>query len=64
LYGRVNRPVTLVYGDHDWSRPAEREAVGRLVPGSRMVTLDNTGHFASLEHPEQVARILIDEVAG
>jgi pimeloyl-ACP methyl ester carboxylesterase len=63
LYERVARTVTLVYGDHDWSKPSEREAVARLVPGSRMLTLANTGHFASLEQPEQVARILIDEVA-
>src|SRR5581483_1187441 len=61
MYGRVDRPVTLVYGDHDWSRPAEREAVARSVAGSRMVTLANTGHFASLEHPAEVARILLDE---
>jgi len=60
VYSRVKAPVTLVYGDHDWSRPPEREAVARLVPGSRMFTLADTGHFASLEHPDEVARILID----
>jgi len=60
VYSRVKAPVTLVYGDHDWSRPPEREAVARLVPGSRMLTLADTGHFASLEHPDEVARILID----
>ena len=60
VYSRVKAPVTLVYGDHDWSRPPEREAVARLVPGSRMLTLADTGHFASLEHPDEVARTLID----
>src|SRR4030095_10426519 len=25
-YARVTAPVTLIYGDHDWSRPQEREA--------------------------------------
>ncbi len=25
LYGRVTAPVTLIYGDHDWSRVPERE---------------------------------------
>ena len=59
VYSRVKAPVTLVYGDHDWSKPPEREAVARLVPGSRMLTLADTGHFASLEHPDEVARILI-----
>ena len=32
-YAQIEAPVTLVYGDHDWSRPAEREA-NRL--GSRV----------------------------
>jgi pimeloyl-ACP methyl ester carboxylesterase len=60
FYSRVKAPVTFVYGDHDWSKPSEREVVARLVPGSRMITLADTGHFASLEHPDEVARILID----
>ncbi|ACB96166.1 alpha/beta fold hydrolase [Beijerinckia indica] len=63
VYGRISAPVTLVYGDHDWSKPAEREAVARLVPGSQMLTLARTGHFASLEHPDQVAKILIGAAA-
>lgn len=63
VYGRVKAPATLVYGDHDWSMPAEREEVARLVPGSRILTLAKTGHFASLERPEQVARIMIDALA-
>ncbi len=57
FYGRVSVPVTLVYGDHDWSRPAERAAVAALVPGSKIATLSQTGHFASLEKPEAVAQI-------
>lgn len=59
IYGRIGVPVTLVYGDHDWSMPAEREAVARLIKGSRLLVLTKTGHFASLEHPDQVAEILI-----
>lgn len=64
FYGRVQVPVTLVYGDHDWSKPAERDAVARLVPGSRVITLAETGHFASLERPDEVARIILDGGAG
>jgi pimeloyl-ACP methyl ester carboxylesterase len=60
LYGRVAAPVTLIYGDHDWSKPDEREEVARLVPGSKLITLRDTGHFASLERPTEIARILID----
>ena len=60
LYGRVTAPVTLVYGDHDWSRVAEREANLELLRGARSMSLSETGHFAALEQPARVAEILLD----
>lgn len=62
-YGAIRSPVTLVYSDQDWSTPSERDEVARLVPGSRIVMLADTGHFASLERPEAVLHILL-EAAG
>jgi pimeloyl-ACP methyl ester carboxylesterase len=53
--------VTLVYGDHDWSRPAEREANARAIRGADVVTLARCGHFASLEQPDAVARLIAAE---
>jgi uncharacterized protein YbaA (DUF1428 family) len=47
LYPRVNVPVTLIYGDHDWSKPQERDEVAQLVQGSRKITLAQSGHFGS-----------------
>jgi len=58
LYGRVGVPVTLVYGDRDWSRPSEREANVVAVRGAESITLAQTGHFAALETPDRVAEIL------
>jgi len=55
--GRV--PVTLVYGDKDWSRVAEREQVERLLSDVETITLAGTGHFSALERPIEVARILL-----
>jgi len=60
LYDRITVPVTLVYGDHDWSRPTEREANMALLRGSRSISLPDTGHFAALEQPERVAEILLE----
>ena len=59
LYARVPAPVTLVYGDHDWSQPQEREADLALLRGARSITLSATGHFAALEQPARVADILL-----
>jgi pimeloyl-ACP methyl ester carboxylesterase len=52
-YARINVPVTLVYGDHDWSRPSDRQA-----PGARHILLRDTSHFTALEAPHEVARLL------
>jgi pimeloyl-ACP methyl ester carboxylesterase len=59
LYGRVTVPVTLVYGDHDWSRVSEREANLALLPAAQSIAVGDTGHFAALEQPARVAEILL-----
>jgi pimeloyl-ACP methyl ester carboxylesterase len=62
LYGRLGAPVTVVYGDHDWSHPTEREADLDLLRGARFIALSSTGHFAALEGPDRVAEILLDRI--
>ena len=59
-YPRIYAPVTLVYGDHDWSRPAEREANRAQIKRAKMIVLKDTRHIVSLERPEEFARILIE----
>ena len=60
LYGRVTTPVTLIYGDYDWSRIPDREANLALLRDVRSISLADTGHFAALEQPARVAEILLD----
>src|SRR5215831_2013915 len=57
-YGQISVPVTLVYGDDDWSRTAERDANARDIPGVHVVRLEATGHFASLERPGEIAGLI------
>jgi pimeloyl-ACP methyl ester carboxylesterase len=57
-YARISVPVTLVYSDHDWSRPSDRQANIESVPGARYILLRDTGHFIALEAPHEMARIL------
>lgn len=56
-YAQVKTPVTLVYSEHDWSRPAERDEVARLL-GVRAVTVPAAGHFSALERPTEMVRII------
>jgi pimeloyl-ACP methyl ester carboxylesterase len=53
-YGKIDRPVLLIYGEHDWSREAEREANRQAIPGNRNLTIPNAGHFLSVEAPDQL----------
>jgi pimeloyl-ACP methyl ester carboxylesterase len=64
LYGRVSVPVTLVYGDRDWSRPAERDANLALLRSARSIPLSLCGHFAALDQPDRVAEILLGHIGG
>lgn len=41
-YVAVSVPVTLVYSDYDWSRPAERDQVARSLADVRRITLPRT----------------------
>jgi pimeloyl-ACP methyl ester carboxylesterase len=61
LYAGVSAPVTVVYGEHDWSREPEREANLALLPGARSIVLPDTGHFAALEQPARVADLLAEQ---
>jgi len=58
-YRQISAPVTLIYGDSDWSRPNERERTRSLIADSQMVTLKNTGHFSAVENPSELARVIV-----
>jgi pimeloyl-ACP methyl ester carboxylesterase len=58
-YRGVAAPVTLIYGDSDWSRPDERDRTRALLPGARVVTLKDSGHFSAVENPSELARIIL-----
>jgi pimeloyl-ACP methyl ester carboxylesterase len=54
-YGKIDRPVLLLYGDRDWSRPDERAANVREIPGAGMQVVENAGHFLSVDAPGELA---------
>ncbi|MGX5840602.1 alpha/beta fold hydrolase [Mesorhizobium sp. ArgA1] len=58
-YRLVSAPVTLIYGDSDWSRPNERKRTQALLPDAHMFTLKNTGHFSAVENPSELAGIIL-----
>jgi pimeloyl-ACP methyl ester carboxylesterase len=54
VYGKINVPVRLLWGDKDWARSNEREHDRSLLPCARMVTVEHAGHFLPLDRPDAV----------
>lgn len=59
-YKQIDMHVLLVYGDHDWSYPQEREANKRAIPGAKMTIVKDAGHFLTLDAPETLAQLVLD----
>jgi pimeloyl-ACP methyl ester carboxylesterase len=57
-YPEVTPPVHLIYGEHDWSRPSDREANRQLLPTAESTEVLRAGHFIALERPDVLAKLL------
>jgi pimeloyl-ACP methyl ester carboxylesterase len=57
-YPEVTPPVHLIYGEHDWSRPSDRQANRQLLPTAESTEVLRAGHFIALERPEVPAKLL------
>ncbi|TDZ98413.1 alpha/beta fold hydrolase [Mycobacteroides salmoniphilum] len=61
LLGRIATPVLVVAGREDPTFPvAETQLMAEAIPGAEFVIMENTGHLAALERPDEV-NALIDE---
>jgi pimeloyl-ACP methyl ester carboxylesterase len=57
-YGEINVPVLVIYGAQDWSRQEERRRTVQAIPGAKVETVANGGHFLSLDQPERLAKLI------
>jgi pimeloyl-ACP methyl ester carboxylesterase len=62
-YPAIQIPVTLAYGDRDWSNHDERDANRRAIPAVRATTIHDCGHFCSLDQPAHVTALIRDFLA-
>ena len=63
MAARVRVPTLITWGMQDKSKkPGEFEAVHRLIPGSKLVEVNNSGHYVQEEQPAAVAAAMIAEV--
>jgi pimeloyl-ACP methyl ester carboxylesterase len=59
-YRDIDRPVLLLYGDHDWSREEERAADAKAIPGAQLRVVRDGGHFLALDAPEEVSATILE----
>jgi pimeloyl-ACP methyl ester carboxylesterase len=61
LLPSITAPVRIVWGENDaWLPPATAARLHGLIPGSDLVLLPRTGHFAMEDSPKEVAATLFD----
>lgn len=57
LYSQVKCPVTLVYGEFDWSSQQERRDTLNRLPAAKLETIAGAGHFLSVDHPQALQQV-------
>lgn len=64
LLPRIACPTLLLCGRQDaWSPPARHEQMHALLPGSRLVMVEDSGHMTTMEQPAAVSAALHDWLA-
>ncbi|HVY77059.1 MAG TPA: alpha/beta fold hydrolase [Solirubrobacterales bacterium] len=57
--GRIELPTLVIHGDADrLLRYPNGESIARLIPGSRLATLEGVGHMFWWEQPERSAELI------
>ena len=62
FYNQIKSPVTLIYGENDWSRNNERVSTFNKVPNAKLETIANSGHFLSVDNPDALKHVIINEL--
>ena len=64
LLGGVRAPALVVWGEDDRIVPISAgQAYAKALPGARFATVPACGHFADMEQPEALARLVLDFLA-
>jgi pimeloyl-ACP methyl ester carboxylesterase len=61
LLPSIGVPVSIIWGEQDaWLAPTLAERLHELIPGSDLLVLPETGHFAMEDSPQHVTAALFD----
>jgi pimeloyl-ACP methyl ester carboxylesterase len=61
LLPMIRCPTYVVVGRQDvWSNVPQHEAFAKLIPGAKLIVIEDSGHFVPVEQPEALTRALAD----
>ena len=60
LLGRLKAPTLLIHGDRDFIPFGVATRIVRAIPSSTLSLLSDCGHFAYLERPDEVHRLIVE----
>ena len=58
-YQQIKSPVTLIYGENDWSSDKERLSTLSKISNAKIETIPNSGHFLSVDNPEALKPVIL-----
>lgn len=58
LYKKVNVPVKLFYGKHDWAKESEKLQTQNLLKLDKFETISKSAHFSFLENTVEVSKLI------
>jgi len=65
LYGRMDCPVTVVWGEKDeWIPPEKGEALARLISGGPCLPVPGAGHLVQEDRPEAIVAAVLKQAAA
>src|SRR5918994_5960656 len=60
LLPTIRCPTLVMVGRQDrWSPLSQHEEIAALIPNAELVVIENSGHMAPVERPDQVSRALL-----
>ncbi|MBC7697605.1 MAG: alpha/beta hydrolase [Bacteroidia bacterium] len=62
FYHRIKSPVTLIYGENDWSKNEERLSTLSKISTAKIEIIPNSGHFLSVDNPNALKHIITNKL--
>lgn len=57
---RLSIPTLVIHGDHDLVPLVCAEHIAHAIPGATLVVLSECGHFAYLERPDELRKVVVE----